>query len=106
MRPASPAPAATVAQFINNWGLERGLSSFDQRHNLQTTFLLSSPVGVHGMLRNGGWKTAALAGWTLSGTFSATSGTPMTALIGGNLSNTGGNGALGNHAREATGLPD
>jgi len=94
-----------VAQFINNWGLERGLSTFDQRHNLQTTYLLSSPVGVHGMMRNGGWKTAALAGWTLSGTFSATSGTPLTALIGGNLSNTGGNGALSNPRAEATGLP-
>jgi len=94
-----------VAQFINNWGLERGLSSFDQRHNLSTTYLLSSPVGVHGMMRNGGWKTAALAGWMLSGTFSATSGTPMTAQIGGNLSNTGGNGALSNPRAQATGLP-
>ncbi|HTB12214.1 MAG TPA: TonB-dependent receptor [Bryobacteraceae bacterium] len=94
-----------VAQFINNWGLERGLSSFDQRHNLSTTYLLSSPVGVHGMMRNGGWKTAALAGWMLSGTFTATSGTPMTAQIGGNLSNTGGNGALSNPRAQATGLP-
>jgi hypothetical protein len=94
-----------VAQFINNWGLERGLSSFDQRHNLSTTFLASSPVGVHGMMRNGGWKTAALAGWMFSGTFSATSGTPMTAQIGGNLSNTGGNGALANPRAQATGLP-
>jgi hypothetical protein len=94
-----------VAQFINNWGLERGLSSFDQRHNLQTTYLFSSPVGIHGMMRNGGSKTAALAGWTLSGTFSATSGTPMTAQIGGNLSNTGGNGALSNPRAEATGQP-
>ncbi len=94
-----------VAQFINNWNLERGLSSFDQRHNLSTTFLFSSPVGIHGMMRNGGWKTAALAGWMLNGTFSATSGTPMTAQIGGNLSNTGGNGALSNPRAEATGLP-
>jgi trimeric autotransporter adhesin len=94
-----------VAQFINDWGLERGLSSFDQRHNLSTTYLLSSPVGIHGMMRNGGWKTAALAGWMLSGTFSATSGTPMTAQIGGNLSNTGGNGALSNPRAQATGLP-
>jgi hypothetical protein len=94
-----------VAQFINDWHLERGLSSFDQRHNLSTTYLLSSPVGVHGMMRNGGWKTAALAGWMLSGTFSATSGTPMTAQIGGNLSNTGGNGALSNPRAQATGHP-
>ena len=95
----------TVAQFINNWGLERGLSSFDQRHNLSTTFLLSSPVGIHGLMRNGGWKTAALAGWTLNGTFTAASGMPLTALIGGNLSNTGGNGALSNPRALATGLP-
>lgn len=95
----------TVAQFINDWGLERGLSSFDQRHNLSTTFLASSPVGIHGMMRNGGWKTAALAGWMFSGTFSATSGTPMTATIGGNLSNTGGNGAIGTPRAQATGLP-
>jgi hypothetical protein len=94
-----------VAQFINNWGLERGLSSFDQRHNLSATYLLSSPVGIHGMMRNGGWKTAALAGWMLSGTFTATSGTPMTAQIGGNLSNTAGNGALSNPRAQATGLP-
>jgi hypothetical protein len=95
----------TVVQYINNWGLERGLSSFDQRHHLQATYLLSSPVGIHGMMRNGGWKTSALAGWTLSGTFTATSGTPMTAQIGGNLSNTGGNGALSSPRAQATGLP-
>ncbi len=43
----------TTVQFIDNLRLERGLSTFDQRHRLQGTFLLSSPVGVHGMLRNG-----------------------------------------------------
>ena len=48
------------------------------------------------MLRNGGWKTAALAGWTMSGTFAATSGTPLTAYVAGNLANTGGLAAFGN----------
>jgi trimeric autotransporter adhesin len=95
----------TLVQYINDLHLERGLSSFDQRHNLQTTFLFSSPVGVHGMMRNGGWKTAALAGWTLSGTFSATSGTPLTAYVAGNLSNTAGLAAFGTSRAEATGLP-
>ncbi len=95
----------TVVQYLDNLGLERGLSTFDQRHNLQTTFLFSSPVGVRGMLRNGGWKTAALAGWTLSGTFAATSGTPLTAYVSGNLANTGGLAAFGNLRAEATGLP-
>jgi hypothetical protein len=95
----------TVVQYIDNLNLERGLSTFDQRNNLQTTFLLSSPVGVHGMLRNGGWVTKTLAGWTVNGTFTAASGTPLTALVGGNLSNTGGLAASGSTRAQATGLP-
>ena len=98
-------PGGTVVQFIDNLGLERGLSTFDQRNNLQTTFLLSSPVGVHGMLRNGGWMTKTLAGWTLNGTFTAASGMPLTALVAGNLSNIGGLAAAGSTRAEATGLP-
>jgi hypothetical protein len=98
-------PGGTVVQFIDNLNLERGLSSFDQRNNLQTTFLLSSPVGVHGLLRNGGWATKTLAGWTVSGTFTAASGTPLTALIAGNLSNTAGLAGSGSTRAEATGLP-
>ena len=95
----------TLVQFVNNWQLERGLSSTDQRHRLNLTYTLSSPVGVNGMMRNGGWKTALLAGWTLNGTFTAQSGTPLTAKVAGNLSNTGGTGALGTGRAEATGLP-
>ena len=94
----------TTVQFIDNWGLERGLSSTDQRHRLQLDYQLSSPVGVNGMLRNGGWKDATLAGWTMNGTFTAMSGTPLTATVAGNLSNTGGIGAFGSSRAEATGL--
>jgi trimeric autotransporter adhesin len=98
-------PGGTVVQFIDNLNLERGLSAFDQRNNLQTTFLLSSPVGVHGLLRNGGWATKTLAGWTVSGTFTAASGLPLTALVSGNLSNTAGLAGSGSTRAEATGLP-
>lgn len=95
----------TPAQFINDWHLERGLSSSDQRHRLSFTYTLSSPVGVNGMLRNGGWKTAVLAGWTLNGTLLAATGTPLTARLGGNLSNTAGSSVVGSPRAEATGLP-
>ncbi len=95
----------TTVEYINNLNLERGLSSFDQRHRLSATFLLSSPVGVHGMMRNGGWKTHALAGWTVNGTLTAATGTPLTALLGGNLSNTGGLANAGSTRASATGLP-
>ncbi len=96
----------TVVQNINCWTCERGLSSFDQRHKLSFTYMLSSPVGVRGFMRNGGWKTKALAGWTLQGTYNWATGTPLTATLGGSQSNAGGLGAVGGSARaQATGLP-
>ena len=84
-----------MVQFPQDLRLERGLSTFDQRHHLTVGYMLSSPVGIHGLWRNGGWKTKAFTGWTLSGNFTATSGTPMTAKVSGNLSNTGGTAAFG-----------
>lgn len=78
----------SVVQDINDLRAERGLSSTDQRHRLSVTSLFSSPVGVHGLWRNGGWKTRLLTGWMLQPTFSAASGTPLTALLGGNLGTT------------------
>ncbi|MDR3703496.1 MAG: TonB-dependent receptor, partial [Candidatus Sulfopaludibacter sp.] len=92
----------TVIQDPNNFSADRGLSSFDQRHNFTLTYLLSSPVGIHGLFRNGGWKTKAFSGWTLNGTFNAHSGNPLTALISGNLAK---GAVLGQLRAEATGLP-
>ena len=95
----------TVVQFLDNRALERGLSSFDVRHNLNATFQLSSPVGVRGLLRNGGWKTQLLKSWNMNGSFNATTGTPLTARVSGNLANTGGLAGGGSLRAEATGLP-
>ena len=95
----------TVVQFLNNRALERGLSSFDVRHNLNAGFQLSSPVGVRGLLRNGGWKTQLLRSWNMNGNFNVTTGTPLTAKISGNLANTGGLAGGGSLRAEATGLP-
>jgi hypothetical protein len=83
---------------------ERGLSSNDQRHRLTLQYVLSSPVGIHGLWRNGGWKTRLLTGWTLNGNFSANSGAPLTAYVSGNLAGTTkGNAISGNFRAEATG---
>jgi len=95
----------TVVQFLDNRGLERGLSSFDVRHNLNAGFQLSSPVGVRGLLRNGGWKTQLLKSWNMNSSFNATTGTPLTAKVSGNLANTGGLAGGGSLRAEATGLP-
>jgi hypothetical protein len=97
-------PGGTTVQFINNRHLERALSNFDQRHRLQATFVLASPVGVRGVMRNGGWKTKALQGWALYGTYTIATGTPLTARVAGNLSNTGGTAAFGTGRAQATGL--
>jgi hypothetical protein len=99
------ATGGTIVQYIDNLNLERGLSTFDQRHRLQAGYMLSSPVGRHGWMRNGGWKTTALTGWALMGSFNATSGTPLTARVSGNLANTGGLAAFGTSRAQATGLP-
>jgi hypothetical protein len=58
------------------------------------------------MLRNGGWKEHALAGWTLNGTFTGNSGTPLTPTVGGNAANAAGLGSLGGSIRaDYTGAP-
>jgi hypothetical protein len=95
----------TAVQYLDDWHLERGLSSFDQRHHLTATMQFSSPVGIRGFLRGGGWRATLLKSWNLQTTFTATSGTPLTAYISGNLSNTAGLASSGNLRAEATGLP-
>ena len=95
-----------VAQNDQNLRLERGLSSFDQRHHLTAGFTAMSPVGgARGMLRGKGWTRKLLEGWLLNGNFTATSGTPLTARVSGNLANTGGTAAFGTGRAEASGLP-
>ncbi|MGA2146203.1 MAG: carboxypeptidase-like regulatory domain-containing protein [Bryobacteraceae bacterium] len=99
----SGGAGGTVVQNFNDLSAERGLSSFDQRNHLTLNYLLSSPVGIHGLWRNGDWKTKAFAGWTYSGGFTFSSGTPHTALISGNLASTSGIAALEQLRAEATG---
>jgi hypothetical protein len=94
-----------VAQNDRDLHAERGLSSFDARHSLTSSFVFTSPVGEYGLLRGNGWKTKALANWTLSGAVTASSGTPLTARVLGNLANSGGTGAVGSGRADASGLP-
>jgi hypothetical protein len=95
-----------VAQNDQDLRLERGLSTFDQRHHLNVQYVLTSPVGgARGLLRGQGFSRKLLEGWTLTGGFNATSGTPLTARVSGNLANTGGTAAFGSGRAQATGLP-
>ncbi len=84
----------TVAQDANDLRAERGLSSFDQRHKFNFNATLSSPA------RQNRW----LKDWTLQGTVNFATGTPLTARVLGNQSDTGGTGSVGSGRAEATGL--
>ena len=74
---------STQVQDPYNLSLERALSTTDQRHRLNLTYMVSSPVGVRGLWRNGGWKTRILAGWTTGGGFTYATGMPLTPTVGG-----------------------
>jgi len=96
----------TVAQDANDLRAERGLSSFDRRHTLTSSFVLMSPAGTrNGLLEGHPWALRLLRDWTLNGSVSLMSGTPLTARVLGNLADVGGTGSVGSGRADATGLP-
>lgn len=98
---------AVVAQDNNNLRAERGLSSFDIRHTIGTSYVLMSPVGDGSAARfqAHGWSGRLLRDWSLSGGVTAHSGSVFTATVLGNRADTGGTGVVGSGRAEATGLP-
>jgi hypothetical protein len=93
-----------VAQNWLDLAAERGLSSFDNRHNLNLQLQYSSGMGMAGGTLINGWKGALLKDWTITNNFNIRSGNPFTATVGGNRSQVSGT-AVGNTVRaEATGL--
>jgi len=71
-----------VAQNDQDLEAERGLSSFDRRHQFDSNLSFELPFGANRRwLHDGGPWAAALSGWSLSTSFTAQSGTPFTARI-------------------------
>ena len=97
---------STVAQNDQDLHAERGLSSFDRRHVLALNYIVTSPFGQNGTFHSDNALTnKLLQDWTLSGGVSAGSGSPFTARVLGNQSNSGGTGSVGSGRADATGLP-
>jgi hypothetical protein len=94
-----------VAQNWLDLSAERGLSSFDARHNLSLQMQYSTGMGVSGGTLANGFKGALLKDWTISGTVTARSGTPFTAIVGGNRSQVSGTAVTNTVRANATGLP-
>jgi hypothetical protein len=89
--------AVVVAQNPLDLTAERGLSSFDMRHQLKGDFLYELPFGTaKKWLDSGGAWARILGDWTWSGTFTVQSGTPWTARVLNSYFdvNSGVNGAL------------
>jgi len=90
----------TVAQDDTNLRAERGLSSFNATHSLTTNFVLQSPIRE----RSGGKWSALGRGWNLMAGTTLRSGTPLTARVLGNRSDSSGTGVIGSGRADATGL--
>jgi hypothetical protein len=71
-----------VAQNDQALDAERGLSSFDRRHQFDSNVSLELPFGSdHRWLNQGGPWAAAFGDWSLAASFTAQSGTPYTARV-------------------------
>ena len=94
-----------VAQDWLDLSAERGLSSFDSRHNLSLQVQYSTGMGVTGGTLVNGWRGALIKDWTISGNVTARSGNPFTATIGGNRSQVSGTAVANSVRADSTGLP-
>jgi trimeric autotransporter adhesin len=94
-----------VAQNWQDLSAERGLSSFDARHNLNIAFMYSTGMGMSGGSLLNGWKGKLFKDWNLMSNINVHSGNPLTATVGGNLSQVGGTAVNSTVRADATGLP-
>ena len=86
----------TVAQNPDDLAAERGLSSFDQRHQFNGSVTYELPFGPNKRWFNDGTASEILGNWTLNMSVQLASGTPYSALILGSASDVarGTNGTL------------
>lgn len=78
-----------VVQQDGNFAAERGLSSFDIRHQLRLFTVYELPFGEHHRYATHGWALHALGNWRLLNIVTWHTGTPFTALLGGTASDNG-----------------
>ena len=94
----------TVAQDWRNISAERGLSSFDIRHQFTLGFVWTSPVAGPGNHMSGESKAGRLLkDWQLSGNLTAHTGTPLTARVLGNTAQLAQTGGIGSERADSTG---
>lgn len=95
---------SSVVQNESDLAAERGLSSFDKRHQFSFNTMIMSPFGPNGIwLRQRNTWTHFLRDWTLSGNMSLSSGAPLTARAMGSSTDKSGTGTTSTTRADATG---
>jgi hypothetical protein len=84
--------AQVVVQDDSNFAAERGLSSFDIRHQFRANYVYELPFGERKRWASKGTPAAILGNWTLNGGVVIATGTPYTARLLGNAANNSGTG--------------
>jgi Carboxypeptidase regulatory-like domain/TonB dependent receptor-like, beta-barrel len=97
--------SGTVEQIDGNLAAERGLSTFDIRHQLRIFSMYELPFGQRSRWANHGWTERLFGDWRLMNIFTWQTGTPFTALLGGTASDNG-TGANFSLRAEQTGNPN
>lgn len=73
--------------------LERGLSSFDIRHQFRGSYVYELPFGERKKWAQKGWPSTLFGHWQMNGAFTILSGTPFTARVLGNQADNTGTGS-------------
>ena len=81
--------APIVVQQDGNFAAERGLSSFDVRHQVRLASLYELPFGEHHRYGNSGAARHILSNWRLQNIVTWQTGNPVTAYLGGLASDNG-----------------
>jgi trimeric autotransporter adhesin len=94
-----------VVQQDGNFAAERGLSSFDVRHQVRIFSVYELPFGEHHRYGNHGWAVHALSNWRLQNIVTWQTGEPVTAYLGG-LASDNGTGASFSLRADQVGNPN
>ena len=78
--PGASGGSPQIAQDWRHPEAQRGLSTFDQRHVLSVTAQYTTGMGLGGHTMLSGWRGVAYKDWTVQGSLSAATGTPLTPI--------------------------
>jgi hypothetical protein len=95
-----------VVQQDGNFAAERGLSSFDIRHQFRLSSTYQLPFGQKSRWANHGWSEHVFGNWRILDIVTWQTGTPVTVLLGGRAANNSGTGSNFSERANQVGNPN